>query len=100
MDGNLSQEAEFSQQNFDSQDIVELGPPSPPAGLHRLSAARRELGMTCFDVARRLGITVEEVRLQEEAADLPISTLNLWATALEVPVTDLIVEPEELLHAT
>jgi transcriptional regulator with XRE-family HTH domain len=100
MDGHLSQDAGIDSQDIDYQDIVDLGTSIPRAGLHRLAAARCERGMSWFDVARRIGITAEEVRLQEESADLPISTLNLWAAALNVPVTDLIVEPEEWLHAT
>ncbi len=100
MDGHLPQDAGIDNQDIDNQDIVELGTSIPKAGLHRLAAARREKGMSCFNVARRIGVTVEEVRLQEEAADLPISTLNLWAAALDMPVTDLIVEPEEFVHAT
>ena len=100
MDGHLSQDAGIDNQDIDDQDIVELGTSIPKAGLHRLAAARRDKGMSCFDVARRIGVTVEEVRLQEEAVDLPISTLSLWSAALGVPVTDLIVEPEEFVHAT
>jgi transcriptional regulator with XRE-family HTH domain len=100
MDGHLSQDAGTGPQDFDNEDIVELGSSIPKAGLHRLAAARRESGMSWFDIARRIGITAEEVRLQEESVDLSISTLNLWAAALDVPVTDLIVEPEEWLHAT
>jgi transcriptional regulator with XRE-family HTH domain len=100
MDGQLSQDAEFDNEDIDTQEIVELGTSIPKAGLHRLAAVRQQKGLSCFDVARRIGITAEEVRLQEEAIDLPISTLNLWATALKVPVTELIVEPEEWFHAT
>jgi hypothetical protein len=47
-----------------------------------------------------MGISVEELRLQEEAIDLSISTLNKWASALKVPVTELVVEPDECLHQT
>jgi transcriptional regulator with XRE-family HTH domain len=100
MDGQISQDAGFDNQDIDSQEIVELGTSIPKSGLHRLADVRQQKGLSWFDVARRIGITAEEVRLQEEAADLPISTLNLWAAALKVPVTDLIVEPEEWFHAT
>ncbi len=100
MDVHLSHDAGIDNQDIDNQHIVELGTSIPKAGLHRLAAARREKAMSCFDIARRMGVTAEEVRIQEEATDLPISTLNLWAAALDVPVTDLIVEPEEWLHAT
>lgn len=82
------------------QDTVELGVASPKRALHRLAAARQAKGVTCFELARKLGTTVEKVRLQEEAADLSISTLNAWAAALDVPVTQLVVEPEEWLQET
>ena len=83
-----------------TEDIVELGAAVPRIGLHRLAAARHEKGISCHAIARQLGISVEEVRLQEEAADLSIGTLSQWAAALKVPVTDLIVEPEEYKHST
>jgi len=83
-----------------NDDIGLVGPRIPKSGLHRLAAIRRAKGVSCYDLARQLGITVEEVRRQEEASDLPISTLNQWAAALGVPVTELIVEPEEWLHDT
>jgi transcriptional regulator with XRE-family HTH domain len=82
------------------QDTVELGLTAPTRVLHRLAAARQARGLSCFEIARRLGTTVEKVRLQEEAADLSISTLNAWAAALNVPVTDLVVEPDEWLQET
>ena len=83
-----------------NDDIGLVGPQIPKSGLHRLAAIRRAKGVSCYDLARQLGITVEELRRQEEASDLPISTLNQWAIALAVPVTELIVEPEEWLHDT
>jgi transcriptional regulator with XRE-family HTH domain len=68
--------------------------------MHRLAAVRQAKGLSCFELARILRTTVEKIRLQEEAADLSISTLNAWAAALSVPVTELVVEPDECLQET
>jgi transcriptional regulator with XRE-family HTH domain len=94
MNGNYSRDSDGKE------DIVELGTATPPALLHRLSAVRREHGITRNMVAQRLGVSVEEIRLQEEATDLSVGMLNRWAAALGVPVTELVVEPEEWKHST
>lgn len=67
--------------------------------LHRLGDARKKMGVSWFELARRMGVTVEEIRRQEESEDISISTLKQWSAALEVQITDLIVEPEEWLDA-
>ena len=82
------------------QDIVELGIAAAKMVLHRLATVRRAKGVSRYDVARLLGTTIEKIRLQEEAADLSISTLTSWAAALNVAVTDLVVEPDECLQET
>jgi hypothetical protein len=49
-------------------------------------------------VAQRLGRTVGEVRAQEEEhADILISELYRWQAALEVPLEELLEEPEDAL---
>jgi transcriptional regulator with XRE-family HTH domain len=66
--------------------------------LNRLRTVRRREGISRRTVARRLQRSVEEVALQEEEPnDLLLSTLYQWASALEVPVTELLVEPNESL---
>jgi transcriptional regulator with XRE-family HTH domain len=82
------------------QEIVKPPAATPKIVLHRLAAVRRAKGLSWFELARRIGITAEEVRLQEEADDVSISTLKLWSAALDVPITDLIVEPDEWPDAT
>ena len=76
-------------------EIGKEGLAPSPVVMHRLAAIRREKGMPRRVLAQRLGITVAELRLKEASADVPISTLCRWAAALEVPITDLVVEPEE-----
>ena len=72
--------------------IVELGSTAPPVVLHRLAAVRRQKRIPRRVLAERLGITVEELRLAEQSADLSIGAICRWAEALNVPVTELIVE--------
>jgi transcriptional regulator with XRE-family HTH domain len=94
MNGNHSHEA-----RHDNHDVIELGATAPVTATHRLGEARRAKRITHFELARRLGVSAETVRLQEEAADVSIGTLNQWAAVLNVPVTELVVEPEEWLQA-
>lgn len=67
--------------------------PDPP--LHRLCEVRRREGLTRRQVARRLGISVQEVHRQEQpSADLSLSDLRRWQRALAVPVAELLHEPD------
>lgn len=69
-----------------------------PNSLQKLSAARRRQGLSVRCVAQRLGRTVGEVRAQEdERADLLISDLYRWQQALEVPLEELLADPEDSL---
>ena len=66
--------------------------------LQKLSAARRRQGLSIRCVAQRLGRTVGEIRAQEEEhADILISELYRWQAALEVPIEELLEEPEDAL---
>jgi hypothetical protein len=69
-----------------------------PQKLHKLGAARRRQGLSVRCVAQRLGRTVSEVRAQEdEHADLFISELYRWQAALEVPLEELLNDPQDTL---
>jgi transcriptional regulator with XRE-family HTH domain len=66
--------------------------------LHRLAMVRRLQGISRRTVARRLNVEVADVRCQENPSfDLPISQLYQWQQALEVPVSELLVESEDAL---
>ena len=68
------------------------------AALHRLGEARRQERVLRSNVARRLGITVQDVRRQEcKTTDLPLSVLHQWAEVLELPVAELVEEPGDSL---
>jgi transcriptional regulator with XRE-family HTH domain len=66
--------------------------------LQKLSEARRRQGLSVRCVAQRLGLSVSEVRAQEdEHADLLISELYRWQAALEVPIEELLDDPDDTL---
>jgi transcriptional regulator with XRE-family HTH domain len=66
--------------------------------LHQLAAVRRREGLSRRAVARRLGIDVKSVRLQEEqTTDLPLSQLYQWQAALGVPVCELLGDADDSL---
>ncbi|HEX3599710.1 MAG TPA: hypothetical protein VHU84_06170 [Lacipirellulaceae bacterium] len=72
--------------------------PRRTQSLQKLSAARRRQGLSVRCVAQRLGRTVSEVRAQEdERTDLLVSELYRWQQALEVPLDELLAEPEDAL---
>lgn len=63
----------------------------PP--LHRIDAVRLQEGVSRRSIARRLKITVAEVRRQEcPTHDLALSGLYEWAAALRVPTAELLEE--------
>ena len=71
---------------------------TPDAPLHRLARARCRQGISRRLVARHMGITISEVRAQEEGdVDISLGTLRRWSEVLQVPLVELLVEPDEAL---
>lgn len=69
---------------------------TPP--MQRLGIVRRQQGMSCRTVARRMNIDIEEVHRQEQPdCDLTITALHAWQQALEVPIVELLVESDASL---
>jgi transcriptional regulator with XRE-family HTH domain len=61
--------------------------------LHRISEVRQEQGVSVRSAARRLGLSMQEVRAQEEPTqDLRLSQLHHWQEVLEVPLADLLLD--------
>ena len=61
--------------------------------LHRISEVRQQQGASLRSVSRRLDMTVQEVRDQEDTcSDLRISELLKWQEILEVPLADLLID--------
>lgn len=65
--------------------------------LHRLAEVRRREGITRGAIARRLGLSPEEILQQEQDSDLLLSTLFAWQEALDVPATELLADGETTL---
>ena len=69
---------------------------SHPAGpFHRIRAVRQQQNVTIRTVARRTGLPMSQLREEEKpSTDLSMSVLLRWQDALEVPLTELLVEPD------
>lgn len=62
--------------------------------LHRLRLVREQQGLTLRTISRRTGVSVRQLRAEEDPySDLPVSVLHRWQEALEVPLSELLVEP-------
>lgn len=74
--------------------------PPPSRRFHRLATVRRQEEISRRTVARRLGVSIAEVKRQEdETVDLPLSALYRWQEVLDVPMSELLMEPEEPLSS-
>ena len=68
--------------------------------MHRISEVRQEQGVSIRSAARRMGISMQDVRLQEDpTTDLRLSQLHLWQEVLEVPLADLLIDSDGPLSA-
>lgn len=68
--------------------------PQSKEPLHRVATVRQQQGMSLRSASRQLGIDIRELRYQEgETTDLRLSELYGWQRVLDVPVSDLLVEP-------
>ncbi len=68
--------------------------------MHRIGQVRQEQGVSVRSVARRLGVSMQDVRAQEHPnADLRLSQVHQWQQVLEVPLTDLLLDSDGPLSA-
>jgi transcriptional regulator with XRE-family HTH domain len=68
--------------------------------LHRISAVRRQQGMSLRRISRQTRTNIHRLELEErENTDLPLSRLYWWQEVLEVPVADLLVDTDASLSA-
>ncbi len=68
-------------------------PPSSVRPLHRIADARRRQNVSVRSAARRMQTSMEQVRKQEDPnCDMLLSDLHRWQRALEVPITELLVD--------
>ncbi len=65
--------------------------------LHRIGEVRRSQSLSLATVARRLHLEVAAARAAEmPQSDMLLSNLYQWRTILDVPVAELLIDPEEL----
>jgi transcriptional regulator with XRE-family HTH domain len=70
-------------------------PQSVAKALHRIGQVRQEQGVSVRSVARRLGLSMQDVRAQEHpTCDLRLSQVHQWQQALEVPLADLLLDSD------
>src|SRR5436190_24355496 len=63
--------------------------------LHRIADVRRRQGISVRSAARRMHTSIDQVRRQEEPGnDMLLSELLRWRQALDVPLSDLLVESD------
>jgi transcriptional regulator with XRE-family HTH domain len=90
--------AELSVVFSDDSDHSSRSMGQPGQALHRIGEVRRLQGMSLRTAARQLDTDVRSIRAQEQATtDLKLSDLYRWQQALEVPVSELLVEADEPL---
>jgi transcriptional regulator with XRE-family HTH domain len=69
--------------------------PSDGTPLHRIAEARLSQNFSLANAARHLGIDVATARRHEDPqSDLLLSELHRWAEIMEIPVAELLAEPE------
>ena len=67
---------------------------------HRIAEVRRQQGVSVRSITRKLGLTTEEIRRQEDpTCDLTLSQLAAWQKALEVPLANLLVDSDAPLSS-
>jgi transcriptional regulator with XRE-family HTH domain len=84
----------------ETRSAAPISSPASEPHLHRLADVRRQQGLTRGAVARRLNVDVDTVRAQEApTSDLTLRTVYAWRDALDVPVSELLMESDETLSA-
>jgi transcriptional regulator with XRE-family HTH domain len=62
--------------------------------MHRIAEVREQQGVSLRAVSRQMGTEIRRLRKEEdETSDLRLSDLYRWQEALDVPVSELLVEP-------
>ena len=76
-----------------------LGHTAPPVPLlHRLAEVRKAQGISIANMSRRLEMASIDVREQEKpTADMLLTQLYKWRDILDVPVSELLINPDDTL---
>jgi len=88
----------LSSDRHDQEATVPLGPSTTPRPLHRLQEVRRAEGISRRTMAKRMNTRIDAIADQERSdRDLTLTTLYQWQSILQVPLSDLLVEPDNSL---
>ena len=69
---------------------------SRPSELHRTAQVCEQEGLTVRTIARRMRIPASQARAElDPFQDLKLSQLYRWQSALNVPLMDLLAEPDD-----
>lgn len=81
---------------FQTPPAISSVTPTPVTkAMHRISQVRQEQGVSVRSAARRLNLSMQDVRDQENpGSDLKLSQLHQWQQVLEVPLADLLLDTE------
>lgn len=80
--------------------LPEANPDRPAEPRHRLAYIRQRQGVSIRSAARRMGVTMEQVRREERPdSDPTLSALARWQVALEVPLNELLIDNDAPLSA-
>lgn len=67
--------------------------------LHQIAAIRRNQNISIVSCAKKLGISIEEARMQEHpTSDLTLTQLLAWKEVLDVPLSELLGQSDEDLE--
>jgi transcriptional regulator with XRE-family HTH domain len=90
--------AEVGDYHTEGAPRLRLRVPEAETRLHRISEVRRQQKVSLRSVARATGTPEHVLRQQEkESSDITLNELYAWQAALQVPVEDLLMEPERPL---
>ena len=80
------------------KNVSEPVQPAHLKNMHRIEKVREEQGISLRSVARAMDMPLSEVRDQEQGkTDLTLSQLYRWQEILDVPIEDLLLEPDSIL---
>ncbi|MCL2347717.1 MAG: helix-turn-helix domain-containing protein [Planctomycetaceae bacterium] len=67
--------------------------------LHRIAEVRKAQGVSLTNIAKHLDMDITAAQLQENPfSDLSLSRLYQWRELLDVPIAELLVDPDELFN--
>ena len=67
--------------------------------LHQIATIRRNQSLSLLNCAHKLGLTLQEARIQEQpTSDLTISQLLAWQEVLDVPLSEILGQTGDFLE--